>query len=398
MTEFRMPSLGADMTAGTLVSWLKQPGEPVRRGDLIAEVDTDKGSIDVEVFADGVLERCLVEPGQKVPVGTVLALIRESGPTAAEPLTPASATAQASAPAPGPGAAPPAVSAPPAAAVGHRASPLARRMAEQLGVDLAGLHGTGPGGAITADDVQAARPPSAAAAAPAPAPASGATDDAGARMRRAIAAAMARSKREIPHYYLGTTIDLGRVTEWLAAANASRAVAERILPGALLLKAVALALRDFPDLNAWYQDGRLVPKPSIHLGVAIALRQGGLIAPAILDADRLPVEDLMRRLTDLVARARNGQLRSSELAEGTVTVTSLGDQGAESGFGVIFPPQTALVGYGKIVERPWVVDGRVVPRPVVTATLSADHRVSDGHRGGRFLSAIDQLLQEPDRL
>jgi pyruvate dehydrogenase E2 component (dihydrolipoamide acetyltransferase) len=385
MSEFRMPSLGADMTAGTLVSWLKKPGESLHRGDLIAEVDTDKGSIDVEVFTDGVLERCMVEPGQKVPVGTVLALIRDSG-------SPAAAPAAAAAPAP-----PTTKPVEPAAVLpggGHRASPLARRMAEELHLDLARVQGTGPGGVITADDVRAASPAQTTAAAPAAQP----EPAAGARMRSAIAAAMARSKREIPHYYLGTTIDLGRATDWLAAANAQRTVAERVLPAALLLKAVALAVRDFPELNAWYQDGRVVLKPSINLGVAIALRQGGLVAPALLEADRLPVVELMRKLTDLITRARGGQLRSSELAEGTLTVTSLGDQGAESVFGIIFPPQTALVGFGRIVERPWVVDGRVVPRLVLAATLSGDHRVSDGHRGGRFLAAIDHLLQEPDGL
>ncbi len=165
-----------------------------------------------------------------------------------------------------------------------------------------------------------------------------------------------------------------------------------------LLKAVALALREVPELNSTWQGERPVPSEAIHLGVAISLRGGGLVAPAIHDVDRLDLDHLMRQFRDLVNRARSGSLRSSELADPTITVTSLGEQGVETVFGIIYPPQSALVGFGKIVERPWVVDGQVVPRRVVTATLSADHRLSDGHRGGLFLAAVDRLLQEPSQL
>ncbi len=314
-----MPSLGADMTAGRLVQWLKAPGDRVARGDLIAEVDTDKGAIEIEVFTDGVLVKTLVEPGQKVPVGTPLALIQP------------------------------------------------------------GDAGAAPSAAVPV----AAAPPPPAELSP---------------MRRAIAAAMAKSKREIPHYYLSTTIDLTPALEWLAARNRDRPPAARLLPAALQLKAVALALREFPDLNAWWVDDRPVPQAGIHVGVAVSLRAGGLIVPAIHDADRCGLDDLMRSLDDLVRRARGGALRSSELADGTITVTSLGDRGVDAVWGIIYPPQVAIVGFGRIVARPLVVNRQVVARSAVTASLSGDHRASDGHRGGLFLARVEQLLQEPDRL
>jgi pyruvate dehydrogenase E2 component (dihydrolipoamide acetyltransferase) len=217
-------------------------------------------------------------------------------------------------------------------------------------------------------------------------------------MRRTIAAAMARSKREIPHYYLATAIPLGAASRWLAARNEGRLVTERVLMAVLLLKAVALALRKHPDLNGFYRDGAFQRASGIHPGVAISIRQGGLIAPAIHDADRKTLDELMRQLTDLVARARAFSLRSSEIAGPTITVTNLGDQGVELVQGVIYPPQVALVGFGKVSERPWVQGGQLTVSPVVTASLAADHRVTDGHRGALFLDEMARLLQEPDRL
>jgi pyruvate dehydrogenase E2 component (dihydrolipoamide acetyltransferase) len=214
-------------------------------------------------------------------------------------------------------------------------------------------------------------------------------------MRRAIGAAMARSKREIPHFYLRSTIDLGDAMAWLTAQNERRPVAERILPAALLLRAVARALREAPELNAHRIGEDAPPLPDVHLGVAIALRGGGLVAPAIHHADRLDAAATMAALRDLVERARTGRLRSSEMSDGTITVTSLGEGGADEVSPVIFPPQVAMVGFGAIAERPWIVDGRVAPRPLVCATLAADHRVTDGHRGSRFLAALARHLQHP---
>jgi pyruvate dehydrogenase E2 component (dihydrolipoamide acetyltransferase) len=217
-------------------------------------------------------------------------------------------------------------------------------------------------------------------------------------MRRTIAAAMARSKREIPHYYLATTIDLGRSMAWLAERNAAVPVAERLLPGVLLLKAAALAIGEVPELNAVWDGDRVVLRESVHVGVAIALRGGGLVILALHDTATRPLAELMVGLRDLTGRARAGRMKSSELADATLTVTSLGDRGVEAVYGVIYPPQVAIVGFGRIVDRPWAVNGGLVVRPVVTATLAADHRVSDGHRGGLFLDAVDRLLQEPEKL
>jgi len=262
------------------------------------------------------------------------------------------------------------------------------------GLDISAIKGTGPGGAIVVADVEQA-----AAGAPPQAEkkraAIGLDLDA---MRVAIAAAMARSKREIPHYYLQHQVDLTPCEEWLEKANAVRPPGERILMGALTVKAVALALRRYPAFNGFYQNGRFEPSPAIHAGVAIAIRGGGLAAPAIRDSDKLSLDELMARLRDLVQRTRAGHLRSSELGDPTITVSSLGDRGVEALFGIIYPPQVALVGFGKAMQRPWVAGGAVVPRSVVTITLSADHRVSDGHAGALFVAEIGRLLEEPDKL
>jgi pyruvate dehydrogenase E2 component (dihydrolipoamide acetyltransferase) len=373
-----MPSLGADMEAGTLVKWLKRPGDVLKRGDIIAIVDTQKGAIEIEVFEDGVIETIVVPPGEKVPVGTVLASIREANEPAAS------------------AAPPPTPTVPAAESVERRrVSPVARKLAEDLGVDLEAVYGTGPQSAITRDDVERAAAGAKIAgtpSAPAPAP-----DRAGA-MRSAIAAAMARSKREIPHYYLASTIDVHAVSTWLRAENERRSMADRLLMIALLIKAVALALREVPELNGHWLDGTFRKGPGIHIGCAISLRGGGLVAPALHDADGKDPGTLTREIRDLVARARAGSLRSSELTDPTITVTNLGEQGVDSAFGIIYPPQVALVGFGRILDRPCVAEGKIEPRPTLTATLSADHRASDGHRGGLFLAAIDRLLQEPVKL
>jgi len=278
-----------------------------------------------------------------------------------------------------------------------RASPLARRTAEDLHVDLATVRGTGEGETITKADVEraaAAHPVAPGAPAVVPRP-----PDRLASMRKVIAAAMARSKREIPHYYVGLQIDMSRALSWLAAENAKRPVTARLLHAVLLLRAVALATREVPEMNGYWVDGQFRPGSGVHVGVAISLRQGGLVAPAIHDVDGKSLEQLMRELLDLVKRTRAGVLRSSEVSDATITVTNLGDQGVETVFGVIYPPQVALVGFGRLVQRPWTAtEGTIAMRPFISASLSADHRASDGHRGGRFLAAIDQLLQKPETL
>ncbi|MEO6163921.1 MAG: dihydrolipoamide acetyltransferase family protein [Candidatus Binatia bacterium] len=377
-----------------------KPGDRVKRGDVVALVETEKGVIEVEIFASGVIESLVVQPGQKVPVGATLATL-----TSAEQDVAVQAPVQGEAVAPAPTTT--AKKQEPALQVAAlapesprlRVSPLARKRAEELGVDLSSLTGSGEAASITVADVEGAvhgAKPEAAPIVAAPAAAAKGLD-LGA-MRRVIAAAMARSKREIPHYYLATTIDMRKALDWLAAENGQRPVTKRLLYSALLLRAAALALRTTPELNGFYVDDAFKPADGIHIGVAISLRQGGLMNPAIHDVDKKNLDELMDHMLDLVNRARTGHLRSSELSDGTITVTNLGEQGVESVLGVIYPPQVALVGFGKISERPVAVNGLLGIRPVIDATLAADHRVSDGHRGGRFLLAIDRLLQKPEKL
>ena len=382
-----MPALGADMETGKVVQWLVKPGDRVKRGDVVAVVETHKGAIDVEIFFDGVIGE-LAPLGQELPVGAVLAHVREADqePAARDRAAPPAAPASPStSPAPGT-----------AAVAGTRAkvSPAARRRAQALGIAADLLHGTGPDGTVTLSDVeQALVQPT-----PSPAEAVPRRGFDAALMRQAIASAMSRSKREIPHYYLASTIDFGAAAAWLEGWNRDRAPEQRFLPAALLLKATALALANVPQLNGFYDNGAFRQGPGLHIGWAVALRGGGLVAPAIHDVDRKALPELMAALRDLVQRARAGGLRSSELTDPTITVTSLGDRGADSVLGVIYPPQVAIVGFGRIAPRPWVVGGHVVPRPVLAASVAGDHRASDGHIGGLLLEAIDRALQAPEKL
>ena len=452
MAEFRMPSLGADMDEGTLVEWLVAPGDEVSHGQIVAVVDTAKAAIEVEVFSDGVVEELLVEPGTTVAVGTPWARLsgeglgtaeRPAAPPVTSPIvrhlahergvdletvhgtgpdgtiTRSDVAEAASQPVPPAASAPPPSPSPAADrrdASRFAASPFARRRAGELGVDLARVTGSGADGAISVVDVERAAASGSKAPEPQPTPdqapssvpkaksAKPATSDQQAAaakqaaMRAAIGALMARSKREIPHYYLRTTIDLATSMTWLRERNAERGVEHRLVPAVLLLKAAALAARQVPEVNGFYVDDHYEPSEHVHLGVAVSLRGGGLVAPAIHDADRLDLDALMVGLKDVVSRARSGRLRGSQMSDPTITVTNLGDQGVEEVQGVIYPPQVALVGFGRVVERPWALNGLLGVHPVVVATLAADHRVTDGHRGGRYLTAVDALLQHPDQL
>ena len=397
MAEFRMPSLGADMEAGTLVEWLKQPGDPIHRGDIVAVVETDKGAIDVEIFMEGVMGKQLVAPEATVPVGTPLAVIEGAAEEAPQALPPKANAAEAPKPSAPKEAAPKGVTLPEG---GLRASPAARSLAAVRHIALDTLEGTGPEGAIVLADVEKAVPGAAAPSAPpvtAPKPrARGLDMD---KMRRAIAAAMAKSKREIPHYYLSTNIDMARAEAWLAETNTAREPNSRLLAAALTLKAVALAARKYPKFNGFYNEPEgFTPADVVHIGTAIAIRGGGLVSPAIHDCDTLTPDAMMEKLRDLAARAREGHLRSSELTDTTITVSSLGERGVESLYGIIYPPQVAIVGFGKVSPQPVAVDDKVEVRPMMVATLAADHRATDGHLGSRFLNEIAALLQEPEKL
>jgi pyruvate dehydrogenase E2 component (dihydrolipoamide acetyltransferase) len=424
MIEFTMPALGADMDEGKLDEWLVKPGDTVARGQIVAVVETTKAAVEVECWQEGTVTELLVPVGTTVQVGAPLARLAEPGETVE--LAPATAPAPetiaaVSAPAPvaevppvvaaPPPAAPapaPAAPAPAAAPQYHRrwVSPAARRLAQSLGVDVEALTGTGPQGAVTLNDVEHAAAHAKTAEVPKP-PAATPSEPLspkqiaakrGAEMRRSIAAAMSRSKREIPHYYLAHEIVLDNALEWLAERNAQRSITERVLPAVLQIKAVALAAQRFGEFNGFWRNDMFEPAAAVHVGVAISLRGGGLVAPAIHDVANKKLDELMGNLTDLVARARAFSLRSSEMSDPTITVTNLGDQGVDSVFGVIYPQQVALVGFGKPAQHVRAVDGGIRIATTVQATLAADHRASDGHRGALFLAAIDEVLQQPDLL
>lgn len=393
MYEFKMPSLGADMDSGKLIEWKVKPGDRVKKGDIIAEVETTKSVVDVEVFHDGIVERVLVEPSDEdIPVGTVLALLKtEEGEEIPAPAPAAAATPTLM---PVSKAAPTSASTPATPSARINISPAAKKLAEQSHLDISQIKGTGPGGSISIKDVErriSAQTPSAEAV---PVPA----EDKKLSMRRAIAAAMARSNREIPHYYLETTVAMDRALQWLEAENKNRPPATRILSAALLIKAVALALKEFPEFNGFYLNDAFQPGQGIHVGVAISLRGGGLMAPALHHADQKNLETIMAGLKDLVQRTRTGKLKSSELTDPTITLTNLGETGVEKVFGVIYPPQVALVGFGRIIEIPFVEHQAIRPGRAIVATLSADHRASDGHRGALFLLALSKWLQQPEAL
>jgi pyruvate dehydrogenase E2 component (dihydrolipoamide acetyltransferase) len=398
MIEFKLPSLGADMDEGTLLTWQVKPGEAVKRGQVVAVVDTSKAAVDVEIWHDGMVHELLVQPGEKVPVGAVLATLlapdevapapRAAAPEAVAGAVPASAQVSAPQRVPEPAKAP--------VATRHAVSPSARKRAKELGIDPDSVTGTGAQGSVTLADMEAAARARDAATGVAAAPPG--VPDRQKEMRKAIAAAMSRSKREIPHYYLSETIPMANALAWLQQRNESLPITERILPAVLLLKAVAVALKRTPELNGFYRDGQFQANAAVHAGVAISLRGGGLVAPALHDVGDKPLTQLMRELADLVKRARAGSLRSSEMSDPTLTVTNLGDQGVESVFGVIYPPQVALVGFGRVAMRPWVQEGELRAQPLLCATLAADHRASDGHRGALFLAELREWLQRPQAL
>ncbi|MCQ4205647.1 dihydrolipoamide acetyltransferase family protein [Streptomyces longispororuber] len=454
MAEFTMPSLGADMDEGVLQEWLVSPGVRVAKGDVVAVVETDKATIEVECFETGTVGVLLVEPGTRVPVGAPLAVIETADtraptearrePAAKKPLVavpvvvPATPTENlvpqlARPPARAPVAAGPPVTGPLVRHLAHdrnvdiarirgtgrggrvtrhdvdrasvagiprvRATPYARKVAEELNIDLTALQGTGEQGAVRAADVRAAGAATKGKGGrPAPVTRPPEQHGGGQSMRGTIAHLMARSKREIPHYYLSTTLDLATALAWLRAANRQRPVKERVLPAALLLKAAARAARAVPDLNGYWHDDHFEPGDGVHLGVAVSLRGGGLLTPVLRDADTLQLPALMAALKDLAGRARAGRLRASELTDATLTVTNLGDQGIETVLGVILPPQVAVVGFGAVTDRPCAVNGLLGVHPMVTATLSADHRASDGAVGARYLTTVDRLLQHPEEL
>lgn len=421
--ELRMPALGADMTEGKVIEWLVEPGDHVERGEIVAVVETDKSDIEIEVFEAATIRELVVPLGQVVPIGTPIATLEPDAWTAA-PVTPTP---------------PPA----PAAAVvvpARTASPLVRHLADDRQVDLERVHGSGPGGRVTRDDVERAaaaptigvsserpritpharrvaeragldRPQLAELAAAGgvvtaadvtrhaarlrPSGEPGPTID---RMRRRIGELMTRSWHDIPHYHLERRLDLTDVLERLGSMNAQRPVSDRVLPAAVLLAAVAHAAGNTPECNGWWRDDQFTASEHVNLGVVLSLRSGGIIVPTIERAEELDVMEIMARLRELVDRARHGRLRGSDVTEASITVTNLGDQGADVVFGVIHPPQVALVGFGAIRDEMGTAERAGSVRRIVRASLAGDHRAIDGLTGSNFLAetqrALDDLLQK----
>jgi pyruvate dehydrogenase E2 component (dihydrolipoamide acetyltransferase) len=386
MIEFRMPSLGADMESGFLREWHVKSGDAIKRGDIIAEVETQKGIIDIEVFDEGTVGDLLIKVDEKVPVGTLMMYILtpEEAKAGVRPQSVTDGKAKMV-----PEIQPIEEKAVVVPEVHHiRASPLARKIAEEKKIDLSKVKGTGPDGAITRSDIE-----NAAQTVVQPPVESTVTDN----IRMAVAAAMSKSNREVPHYYLQTKVDMSHALEWLADANKQRHIKDRLLPVVLLIKAVAKALTDVPDLNAWWENG-LRRKEDIHIGFVVSLRNGGIIVPAIHDVGKKSLDELMRSLSDIIPRARTLKLRSSELADSTITITSLGEGAVETVYGIIYPPQVALVGFGAITEEPWAENGMLGVKPVLTVSLSADHRATDGNTGSEFLTALKSYLKKPEQL
>ncbi|MDD2399899.1 MAG: dihydrolipoamide acetyltransferase family protein [Sulfurovum sp.] len=375
MSTFVMPSLGADMQSAVLMEWKVKEGDPVTKGMVIAEVETSKGVIEIEVFEDGTVEKLLVEEETECAVGTPLALIRSKDTAAAiEPTPQDLATPLLET-----------LKEPEhetvAAAERIKASPAARKRAKELGVELSALAADKEAIHLAAIESEVT------AKTPQP---SG--------MRQAIAKAMSRSNAEIPHYYLSTSVNMTPALHWLEAYNKNKSIQERILPAALLIRAAVYALKEVPELNGFWKNDQLQMSTQINPGIAIALRKEGLITPAILGAEQMDLDATMQALGDLITRTRLGKLRNTEITQQTITLTNLGDLGVESVYGVIYPPQVALVGFGRIMDAPWAQGDTLCVRKVMQATLAGDHRATDGRTGGKFLDRLNQILQTPEEL
>jgi len=373
MIEFKMPSLGADMEQGTLVEWLKQPGDIIHRGDVLAVVETQKGAIEIEVFNDGILRDCRASPGERVPVGQVIAIL-DSDDTSVMPTVKPSFSAVPSYT--------PTLGKPLSSKL--KVTPAARRLAQQIGLDVRNVAPDSTG-VVGLRQVQA----SSTGTSPPEVRTAGIDFKA---MRAAIAAAMARSKREIPHYYVSSDIDVTALMDWLAQENASRSVADRLLYAVPLFRILAHTLMETPELNGHYEQSEFSPAQTVNAGIAVAMRGGGLVAPSIQDVAGMSVDELRKSLTDLVGRVRSGRLRSSELSNATVTFSNLGERTADTLMPIIYPPQVAIIGCGQIVRRPWVKEGEVHIRQIMSVTVAGDHRVSDGRSAARFLSRLEQRL------
>lgn len=432
-----MPKLGFDMAEGTLVRWVVPEGGEIAKGSVLAEIETDKATVEVESAFSGVVLRHLIQEGTPIPVGDPIAVIGEQGENvdlaslgagtpAAEAPAPKSAEEPA-APEPAPASAPapaaPVKAAPVAEAIpglpeGVRASPLARRMAEDRGIDLRAVKGSGPQGRIIKQDIESyqALPASAAVSAPAPAgPASPAKpaesqpvfspvgppppDEkiALTRLRAAIGRRMVEAKVQVPHFYVTHEYDMAPVMAMRKQINALLPEGEKLSVNDFVVKAVALALRQFPNLNASLSGDSVIRHGQVNVGVAVAV-EGGLLTVVCRDTDRKPLRQISLEVSSMAAKARSGKVRPDDIEGSTFSISNLGMFDVESFTAIINPPEAAILAVGSAREVPVVVDGEIKPGIRMKATLSVDHRVSDGAEGARFLQALEPYLQEPMRL
>lgn len=383
----KMPSFGSDMAKGMVAEWKVQPGDTVHRGEVIATIETMKGLIDMEVFDDGVVEQLLASVGQQLQVGEPIARLQLTGVADEGAQADKAENAVAAEPQPAPIKPKTKAAVPPSNTVDPRPliSPAARKQAEQLGIDWRMLGpGSGPNGALVLADIESREAPR--------------PTESGQQMRQAIAAVVSRSKRDIPHYYLELDIPLAAAHAWCSELNKGKPAAQLVLVNALIYCALARALAEFPQFNGFYRDEGYQAQSCVHLGNIINLRSGGMVVAAIHDAQLLGAAGMMAQLKDQVIRARVGGLRGSEIQDATVTVSNLGERGVDRIQGVIFPPQVALLGIGRVRTAPWVQEQKIVPMTLASVSLAADHRVSDGHDGARLLNRIAALLQQPEQL
>ena len=394
MKTLNMPSFGADMETGKIVKWCVEQGTSLKKGDVVALIEIAKGLIEMEVFEDCTIQEFLVGLGEDIKVGEPI--IKVTGIGEAESFEVTEATKEQK-------AIEEKAKEPqrvrevqvsmagivPATGSEVLASPAAKKRAFEKHINLAELEGTGPAGAICLQDVEDAKPKLETEK-----PKSAFDTD---QMRQAIASVVSKSKREIPHYYLSLDVDLTTTEKWLNEINLKQSPEDRLMINVPLMCAIARALRKNPDFNGLYIDGKFQRAGDVHLGLAIRLRNKGLITPAIQNADKLDAGEMMVKFKSLVERSKQGGLKQSELQDATVTLSNIGDRGSDQIFGIIFPPQVAIIGVGRVLQKPVVIDAQVLPKTMVNISLAADHRVTDGQVGARFLNDIQKLLKKPSQ-
>ena len=405
-----MPSMGADMTEGAIARWIKSEGDEISRGDILAEVETDKAVVEMEAYGNGILRKVIIGEGVTVPVGQIIAIIADADEDLPDVDAPAAETPAEPESAPGPVAAdtaPEPVVAPAAPAGRIKASPVAKKIAAENGIDLASVTGTGPGGRIVKADVEAAvagggtPAPAAETSAAAPVQPSAPTvallteDIPLTSMRKAIARTVVRSKADQPDFWVTVNVEMTAALEARKQINHSMAdIGVRVSVNDMILKAVALSIEKHPKWNMSYTDEKLVAHPNINVGVAIALDEG-LMVPAILGCQGKSLRDIAIASKDLGARARSGGLTQEEMTGGTFSVSNLGMFGIDEFSAIIFPPQPGILAVGASTPTPVVKDGELAIGNIMKMTLTVDHRVNDGAEGAVFINEIKGFLENP---